>query len=228
MAFQDIFSNKKIKEVNKNRHKITIDNREKNSLVASFLVSKGLDIEFKQLPIADYLVNNVAIERKTISDLNSSIIDKRIFSQLKELKQYEKNILIIENQPDKSYKRILHENAIKGFFLSVALDFQTPMIFSNNEQDTADYIFLLSKKKENKSPSLRPSKVFLSKEQRLQYILEGFPSIGPATAKKLLKEFKSVKNVINASQEQLQEILGKNTSEFTSLINYLILYNNLD
>ena len=59
----NIFSEKKIKE--KIKPKILIDYREKNSLVPSIL-SKDFEIEFKQLPVADYIINNTAIERKTL------------------------------------------------------------------------------------------------------------------------------------------------------------------
>ena len=76
MTFFNIFSNKKIKE---NKKTIIADNRERNSLVISELVKLNHEVQFEQLEIADYLVNNIAIERKTKSDLASSIIDKRIF-----------------------------------------------------------------------------------------------------------------------------------------------------
>jgi len=52
----------------------------------------------------------------------------------------------------------------------------------------------------------------------LQFILEGFPGIGPTTAKKLLKKFKSIKKIINASEEELKEILGKKTETFLKII----------
>jgi len=52
--FLDIFSkNKKIKEKKQENkpEKIIIDYREKNSLVASYLIKEGLEIEFKELKI---------------------------------------------------------------------------------------------------------------------------------------------------------------------------------
>lgn len=221
MAFFNIFSkSKKSKQIKETpKVKIIIDNREKNSFVASELVNLGFEIEFKQLPIADYLVNDVAIERKTISDFKSSIINKRIIKQLQELKQYPKNLLILEGiQEENIYEGIIHENAFRGFLLAVALEFQVPVIFTQNEQDTAKYLSVLAKKTPNKEFSIRPSKITLTKPERLQYILEGFPNIGPVTAKKLIKKFKSLKNIISASEEELKEILGKRTEDFTRLL----------
>jgi Fanconi anemia group M protein len=53
-----------------------------------------------------------------------------------------------------------------------------------------------------------------SKKEQLQFILEGFPGIGAETAKKLLKEFKTLKNIINASQEELTSLIGKKAEIF--------------
>ncbi len=218
MSFLNIFSSKKSPE-KKPLPKITIDNREKNSLVASELSKLGFPIEFKQLPVADYLVNSIAIERKTISDLKSSIINKRIFSQLLELKQYPKHLLILEGNLEEMQNNIrLHENAVRGFLLAVGLEYHVPLIFSKNEKETALYISVLTKKPEKTSLALRPSKIFKSKKEQLQFILEGFPNIGPAKAKALLKKFSSLKEIINAPVEQLAEILAKRAVEFKKLV----------
>ena len=88
----DIFSKRKIAD---EKLKIEVDHREKNSLVVSELVKLGFEISWAQLPVADYIVNGVAIERKTISDLKSSVIDKRIISQLLELQCPQHNILVL-------------------------------------------------------------------------------------------------------------------------------------
>lgn len=218
MPFIDIFSKRK-ESKKENKIKIIIDNREKQSLVASQLASLGFQIQFEQLKVGDYLVNDVAVERKTISDLKSSIINKRIIQQLLELKQYPKNLLIVEGISDEDiYSGIIHENALRGFLISVALEFQVPIIFTQNEKDTARYLAVLAKKSPKKDFSLRASKLFKSKEDRLQFILEGFPNIGPVTAKKLISRFKTLKSIINASEEELKPILGKKTQEFLDLL----------
>lgn len=212
MTFFNIFSNKKIKE---NKKTIIADNRERNSLVISELVKLNHKVQFEQLEIADYLVDNIAIERKTKSDLASSIIDKRIFNQLENMKKYENHLLIIE---DDNLISNINENAIKGFMLSTVLKYKIPIIYSNNSKDTAKYISILANKNE-KEPSIRQSRNFLSKEQQVQFILEGFPKIGPVKSKELIKEFKNLKNIANASKEDLEKILGKQAQEIYNLIN---------
>ena len=41
-----------------------------------------------------------------------------------------------------------------------------------------------------------------------RYIISSLPSVGPGLAKNLLKKFKTVKNVINANENQLKKIDG--------------------
>ena len=149
MTFYNIFSRK---ESEKNEIKIIVDHREKQSLIPSELIKLGFQIEFQQLKVGDYLVNDVAIERKTISDLKSSIINKRIITQLEEIKQFPKSLLLVEGITNEDiYSGIIHENALRGFLLSVALEFKVPIIFTQNEKDTARYLSVLA----NKSPKKR-------------------------------------------------------------------------
>lgn len=211
----DIFSKKETnKDKEESKLKIIIDNREKNSLVIAELIKNYVEIEMKQLEVADYLIGETAIERKTFSDLQSSIINKRIFDQLRNLKQYKEAILIIEGESDK----FIHENAIRGFILSTLLDSKVPIIFTKDESDTALYILTLAKRNPNKEPSLRQSITFKSKAEQQQYILEGFPGIGPVTAKALIKQFKSLKAIFEATEDQLEPILKAKTKDFLNLL----------
>lgn len=217
MSFQDIFSKNKEKQVKKKQSvKILVDIHEKNSLIPSILSNLNADYEFSNLRVGDYIINGIAIERKTIPDLKSSIISKRILFQLKELKQYSKSLLIVEGLSNfELYEGIIHENALRGFLLSTAIDHQVPVIFTENEEDTAKYLSVLAKREAKpKTPQSLRQKIPLSKDEQKQFILEGFPNIGPQTAKALLKHFKSIKNIINAPKEELEKILKKKTNLF--------------
>jgi ERCC4-type nuclease len=221
MPFHDIFSKKKekIKKPAK-AAKILVDIHEKNSLVPAILSKLNANYEFEDLKVADYIINDIAIERKTIPDLKSSIISKRILFQLKELKQYPKPLLIVEGISNfELYEGIIHENALRGFLLSTAIDNQIPVIFTENEEDTAKYLSILAiRVSKPKTPLSLRQKLPLSKEEQKQFILEGFPHVGAATAKKLIEHFKSIKNIINASKEELEPMLGKKTDVFMKLL----------
>ena len=220
----DIFSRKKPiikKEIPK--EKIIIDYREKNCLIASELAKMGFDIEFKELKVADYIVKGVAIERKTNSDFINSMINRRLLKQMEEMQQYPERLLIVEGVEEQelySDNRLngINPNAIRGFLLSILLKHKIPIIFTKNCLDSAKFISVLARKKERQETPLNVSKKILSKKERLQFILESFPGIGPKTAKKLLKEFKTIKNIINADKEQLKKVLGKKAEAVYELI----------
>ena len=221
----NIFSERahKIKKEKKDKIKIIVDYREKNSLVVSELIHLGLRIEFKELKVADYIVKDVAIERKTVSDFISSMINRRLLKQLEELQQYKNKLLIIEGTDeqelytDSEEKIGVHPNSVRGFLLSILIKHKIPIIFTKDYEDSAKFISILSKRK-HKELSLNVSKKSLNKKEQLQFILESFPGIGPKTARKLLEKFKTIKNIINAPQEELKEVLGKKSNIIKELI----------
>ena len=202
---------------------IIVDTREKQSLIAANLFEQKANIKFEKLEIGDYLVGDTIIERKTFSDLVSSMINKRLQKQLSEIKKYPTYYLIIEGF-DYNYEKFrINKNAIKGLFLSIALDFKVPIIFTEDEKDTANFLILTSKKYEKTKTehSIRQTKTAKTSEEQKQFILEGFPGIGPALAKKLLKEFGSLKNIFNASEKDLEKIPNfnqKKGEEFLKLL----------
>lgn len=184
---------------------IIIDKREQQSLITANLTEQKANIQHELLQIGDYLINDTIIERKTYQDFTSSITDKRLFNQLKEMKKYRTQYLIIEGF-DFSYKSRLHPNAIRGAILSIAK--QIPIIYTEDETDTAKFLITIAKRQEKEPQefSIRQTKSNLTPEEQKQFILEGFPGIGPTTAKTLLKEFGSLKNIFNATEEQLKNI----------------------
>ena len=214
----DIFSRRKVPEEEKGT--IVVDNREKNSLVVSELMGMGYKIQWEQLAVGDYLVNGVAIERKTVSDFKSSIINKRIIQQLLELKQYDKKILIVEGiiEDDVYSGEGIHENAFRGFILSVGLEFGVPIVYTWNAEDTAKYIDVLYRRKDKGNIGLRASKIAMTRDEQIRFILEGFPNIGPVKAEKLLGRFGSLSRIFNASLEDLESVLGKYAGEFKELL----------
>jgi ERCC4-type nuclease len=200
--------------------KIIIDDREKNSLVASELINLGAEIEFKHLVLADYIISEeIAVERKTIDDFVSSMINKRIILQLNDMKKnFKRPLLLIEGTEEQDLYRParhpnMNENAIKGMLLSIMADFQIPIIFSKNYEDSASYLYLLAKREERgkKEFSFKiKRKAFNMKEQQ-QMIVEGFPGIGPSLSKNILKHFKTIPVFANATIEELEKVpkLGK-------------------
>ena len=221
----NIFSKRTTRQKTPEKQKITVDYREKNSLVISELASLGIGVDFQTLKVADYLVNGVAIERKTVSDFISSMMNRRLVSQLEELQQYPNRLLIIEGLEEQElysdefsqHKIGMHPNSVRGFLLSILLKYKVPIIFTRNYADTARFISVLLKKEEAEFP-LNVKKRALNKKEQMQYIFEGFPGIGPKTARKLLKKFRTIKSVINATEEEIRKEIGKKADGFFRII----------
>ena len=119
--FVDIFEpSKKVRNKKIHSQEIVIDFREKNSLVPFELISMGARVTFKQLEVGDYIIGKTVIERKTFSDLISSIIDKRIFSQSINLTKAEERLIIIEGPQQIANKKINEKN-LKFIHFSIAV-----------------------------------------------------------------------------------------------------------
>ncbi len=219
-TFHNIFTIKKEYNPKKiNLGKIIIDHREKNSLVPASLVKLGFETEIKELKIGDYIVRNVIIERKTVSDFLSSMCNRHLLNQIEELKQFENKLLIIEGIEEKdlfSEKNKIHPNSVRGFLLSITLRHKIPIIFTKNPHDTAEFISLIAKKQEREISSNGVKKA-RNKREQMQFILEGFPGIGPKNARKLLEKFGNLQNIFLAPQDELQKIIGKKAEIFMLL-----------
>src|SRR3989344_6642562 len=202
--------------------KIIVDHREHKNMKLE-LIKEGLNIEIKQLDIADFIlqtknldnkIQNVGIERKTVNDFLNSIIDRRLLNQLIILKQnFDIPLLIIEGEENIYRIRDFHPNSIRGIISTIAIDFQIPMIYSRGFKDTAKYISLIAKRLEkNRKPlSLLPKRKSLTLEDNQLAVIESFPGIGSTIAKSLLKKFGSISNIINANIKDLQDVekIGK-------------------
>jgi Fanconi anemia group M protein len=215
----DVFSKKPSEAAKRQAQRILADYREKNSLVISEMVSMGLDVEFRDLKVADYIVGKVAVERKTVGDFISSMKSKRMARQIEEMQQYEDKLLIIEGideqelYSESSENGGMHPNAVRGFLLSILLRHKVPIVFAKDYEDTARFIGVLAKKKGREAP-LNVSKKNLGKKERMQFIVEAFPGIGPKTARRLLKKFGSIKKIVNSSEDIIRGEIGKKAESF--------------
>ena len=205
--------------------KLIIDHREPKSLIRE--LAKDHPIEVKQLVIADIIIQgkdqegndlNIGIERKTKNDFLNSIIDKRIIQQLLYLKEnFTIPLLMIEGTENLYAIRNFHPNAIRGMITAIAVDLQIPIIQTRDLRDTSAFINTISTRLEKPKkfyPLLKKRKPLTLKEQQ-ELVLESLPLVGPTLAKALLQKFKSVKKVINASEEHLQKVekIGKKKAE---------------
>ncbi len=187
---------------------LLLDDRELRSQVARLLFSRGVKLHPKRLEVADFIINEqIAIERKTAADFESSIIDGRLFSQCKDLSaNFPSPLICIIGR---GFAR-LHRKAIMGAQISIATDFRIPVFHFDSEEELADFIhvLLVQKAAPKKDMKLRFEKRALSKDEQLRMVIEGIGMIGPTHSKAILSKFKTIQKVFNASEKSLQKVEG--------------------
>ena len=119
----------------KNTIRIIADTREKGSAIIRKLYEEGHEIDLKMLEVADYICGErTGIEIKTKNDFAESIIDGRIFTQLRNLKQqFEVPILIIIGENYLEPLRNINKNAILGAMTTIMIEFG---VKHNNSKNT--------------------------------------------------------------------------------------------
>ena len=213
---------KRVKVIDKPKEEklplVYADSREGNSKVIRYLSQMEMDVKIQSMAVADYQVSDeVAIERKTAKDFVSSMIDKRLFKQARELsEEFKRPLMILEG--DDLYSGMVNPNAIRGTIASIALDFGISIIPTRDAQDTAAMIKRIAIREqsgEKTNIQIRTDKKPVSLWEQQLFIVESLPSIGPVNAKNLLEHFGSVSNVFNASEKELMEVegIGKITAQ---------------
>ena len=200
-----------------NKINVLVDDRERELI--EFLNSLDVEHDVERLEVGDVIINGeVVIERKTSGDFVSSLLDGRLFGQIKAMNEnFERPLIIIEGSSNEMFAlRNIHRNALLGLQVSIALKSRIPVMFSKDITETANIIKIIVKQIENPAEQkLRIKKPQMTEQEEQQFIIEGLPLIGPKTARSLLEKFGSVKGVLTASVEELQEVdkIGKKKAE---------------
>ena len=206
--------------------RIVVDKREKNSGIPELLKQSGVFVDFATLKVGDYIVfNNVAIERKTISDLLTSFYDGRLFIQCSELvKHFSSPLLIVEGNIIEDLKFESRESfrsynqkfqLVYDSLITVVLDFKIPLVHTPNIEHTANFLIAIANKLSKKysyGPLLRKIKKQTSEQIQQLSVLSSLPGVGGMFAVKMLNEFKTPKRALNASAAELAKIPGFGTA----------------
>ncbi len=193
--------------------KIFADHREKGSDVLKTLFDMPLDLKLEQLAIGDYILSrDVVVEFKRIPDFVDSILDGRLLSQIKILKESVlKPIVIVEGDENLFGVRNIHPNAIYGMISTITVSYGVPLLFTRNAIDTANLLFMIARREQTTSGSSfspHASNKPKSTHEQQEYIVSAIPDVGLALAQRLLERFGSVEGVVRASIAELSEIDG--------------------
>lgn len=193
---------------------ILADHREIASNVTRHLKSHDADIREIQLKVGDYVVSErVAVERKSVPDFLQSIIDQRLFKQMEELVcSYEKPVLILEGNPELLFlERNMHANTVRGVLSSIAIDYRIPIIWTHNSRETAAQIYWMAYReqvKDKKEMQIRCNKRNHTLAHTQEFLVSGLPNVSNVLSRRLLKHFGSVRDVYDATPEELMKVEG--------------------
>ena len=191
--------------------RIIIDERERKSGIPKLLEAVGVNIQVKTLPIGDYIVSHETIvERKSISDLISSVFDGRLFDQCTRLKNhFQFPIILVEGNVDEIESITENPLVFYGALSTVAIDFKIPIIPTPNAAHTAKLLISLASRKESiKGPLLKKIKKSNDLQKQQLSVLSSLPGVGEKIAVRMLEKFGSPLKVLSASTKDLAKISG--------------------
>jgi len=208
---------KKLDEYSKKSNiRIIIDHRESRSPVMRFLSQKDIAVEPQQLDVGDYIISaRIGVERKTVDDFLNSLIDGKLFVQMKNLRTtFSRPLLVVEGEGLLT-KRNINHNAIFGSIASIIVDFGIPIITTHTPQETADFLSIMAhreQKEGDRAIAIRGQKTARTISEQQQFLIEGLPNISAVLAQRLLQHFGSIRSLANATEEDLCQVngIGKN------------------
>ncbi len=197
--------------MNLRKLRIVIDEREKKSGIPDLLKGIGISLEIKMLPVGDYIVApDTVVERKTISDLISSIFDGRLFDQCNRLKEhYQFPILLIEGDIDEIEELTENPLIFYGAISSIAIDFKIPVIHTPNAFHTSKLLIsMCSRKDASKGPFIKKIRKSSDIQKQQLSMLCSLPGVGEKTAIRMLEKFGTPLMVLSSSITELSKVGG--------------------
>jgi Fanconi anemia group M protein len=191
----------------------TVISDDRENAINRKLSMQDVELDTKRLEVADFVLSEqMAVERKTAEDLADSIVDNRLFDQVKDLVQYKKPVIIVEGTNIYQHRNIPN-NAIRGTLTSLISDYNTTILFSNGKDDTARFLVKMAKREQrdeedSSSVEVRKSNRSKNLREKQEFVVAGLPGVNTKLAQRLLNRFKSPGSVFSASADELAEVDG--------------------
>jgi len=189
--------------------KVIVDNRELKGNLVQELYNLKVQMDVRRLEVGDYVVSErVAFEFKTAQDFEASIIDGRLFKQCEELiDNFDRPVILVQGEC--LFHGRLHPNAVRGAIASITTDYGIPVINVDTANEAALLIIAYARREQgepDKNIRYNAKRRAFTDEQFQESIIAAFPSVGVKLARELLNHFGSVKEVINASLDELKVV----------------------
>lgn len=189
---------------------IYMDHRETPGGVARHLHELGATLEPRQLDVGDFVLSDrIVVERKTCADFVDSLVDGRLFEQLKSLKSYPRPFLVLEGESIYGHRNVSPE-ALAGALAAVTVDQGIPVLQTRDPLETARFLAAVAKREQQRDGrklALRPGKPVSDIDRQL-FLLGGLPGVSDVLARRLLERFGSVAAAFAAPVRDLAAVEG--------------------
>ncbi|WP_018949697.1 ERCC4 domain-containing protein [Thioalkalivibrio sp. ALMg11] len=188
---------------------IRADRREQGKIIQRIERLEGVELEFTDLDVGDYLLpNGVVVERKSATDMVLSVVDKTLWESAAKLKaNYQQVVYIVEGD---LYEPRFHQQALDIHralaHLTIALGIS--VLPSSDADNSGMLIYLLGLNAQiEPDPSDRPTKPD-TRRKAAEFIVSGLPGVEADQARDLLRDIGSVRDIINADAATLAQADG--------------------
>jgi Fanconi anemia group M protein len=168
----------------------------------------GVDVERRKIAPGDYVVGPIGIERKALYDFFNSLVRKRLFEQVRRLKDaYPQPLVILEGDLSE-ISTFRHPQSILGALVALEVAERVPVLATADKEQTALLLSVIWKRqgKEASAYGLRHKPKEMTLDERQRFLVEGLPSVGETLAHNLLAHFGSVRAVFDASEADLKHV----------------------
>ncbi|CAI8009793.1 DNA repair endonuclease XPF [Geodia barretti] len=220
--------------------KVIVDMREFRSSLPSLLHKRGINILPLTLEVGDYVLTpDVCVERKSVSDLISSLNSGRLYSQATALtRHYPRPLLLIEFPHDKSFslqslagvQSDMSSQSPLSKLVLLTLHFPALRVMWCSSPHATVELFLELKRGHAQpdaaqavsigQDSLLGSGMGSGYNGAAQDFLMKLPGINSRNCRVVLEKVKDLQELVSLSQEQLEQLLG-NSNNASLLFSFL-------
>jgi DNA excision repair protein ERCC-4 len=193
--------------------RVVVDERERMSGVPDLISKLDVRVYFSRLPVGDYIISpEIAVERKSLSDLVSSVYDGRLFIQASEIaSSFRKPYLVVEGDVREVSSLARNLSSYYGAIASVTLAYDLRLIHTASPGETAVAIAALVK--QSRARPLPPGAVSpppkgKDEPQQQLYLISSLPGVGLKLAKRMLSRFGTPRKIMNLTESQLSMVPG--------------------
>jgi ERCC4-type nuclease len=182
---------------------------ETESGVPRRLHALGVTVEVRALPVGDYAMGPVLLERKTVADLHRSVREGRLWPQLGRLRRATRFPYLLIEGRDLDHGA-LRPRSVRGACLAAA-ELGITVVRSADRDDSASWLQLLAERVSRDRLRLRPRYAQRPKpppERAGEAMLAAVPGVGPVRARALLREFGCVARPAASPPEAFLSVPG--------------------